>query len=115
MAPMSTARSSYALAVMPNKIFNLGGVGRFGLPLISVECYDPNRNKWSHVQSMLLPRCDFEAGTINDFIYVLGGDDTHSNWITSVERYSVTDNTWTQVIQSKFVKLRVINSICMTF
>ena len=55
VAPMSTPRSTVGVAVLDGKLYAVGG--RDGSSCLnSVECYDPNTNRWTLVSPMLKRR-----------------------------------------------------------
>lgn len=116
MAPMSLGRYHHATAMISNKILVMGGRGRYVVPISSVEYYDPNRNKWNTAESMLQPRWGCEAGTVNDFVYVFGGRNSKC-WLTSIECYSITDNTWTIVkhLKSHITQISLFNLLLYIF
>lgn len=97
---MTTDRYGHATVVIRNKILVMGGQSRRNSKLNSVEFYDPERNEWNHVAPMLEARENFQAGTVNDFVYVFGGKlhfPIRKLLLTSVERYSIENNSWTKV------------------
>lgn len=103
LAPMSVARGRHASVVNSGKIFVMGGIDGNEIYLNSVEVYDPKKNEWSAVASMLQERGWLVAGTVANFVYVFGGRG-HTNpqyysptLFTSVERYSIEEDTWTKV------------------
>ena len=52
---MKVARGRVAVAVLNNKLYAVGGSDGH-TELRSVECYDPETNKWSFVAEMLQER-----------------------------------------------------------
>lgn len=89
-----TGRTSHASVVIVNKILVMGGY-RMGRFLNSVELYDPAKNEWCLTAPMLERRCHFQAGTVGNFVYIFGGK--RNLILSSVERYSISDNSWTMV------------------
>ena len=61
VAPMGTARSRHAVAVLDGKLYAVGGRGLAGR-LSSVERYDPAAGAWEAVASMAAARVDGFAG-----------------------------------------------------
>lgn len=109
LPPMHVARSHHASAVVSNKILVMGG-----FMLKSVECYNPANNKWSRRAQMLQPRSDFEAGTVNDFVYILEGA-LYLEPIEvkiSIERYCYKTNKWELVW---LVRLRIYIVLNLSF
>lgn len=77
----------------------MGGTDGDGNPLDSVECYDTELNKWYAAAPMLTPRYCGDTGVANGFVYVMGGSGAR-DWgqeLTTIDKYSVEDNTWTRV------------------
>jgi N-acetylneuraminic acid mutarotase len=75
-APLPTARSGIAVAVLDGKIHVLGGEGwidDFGGVFRTHEAYDPKRNAWARLARMPTPRHGFAAATIGDRIYAVSG------------------------------------------
>ena len=63
--------------------------------LRSVEMYNPQRNTWTFAPSMKCERACHSACTLNDQIYVVGGDGADGNIITLIERYDPRIGAWT--------------------
>lgn len=55
-------------------------------PLDSVERYDPDKNTWSSVVSMLCPRGGVGVAALGGKLYAVGGHDG-TNYLSSVEEY----------------------------
>jgi kelch-like protein 2/3 len=49
---MSTARSSFGVAVVDGKLYVVGGRDATNTILSSVECFDPSTGQWSAVAPM---------------------------------------------------------------
>lgn len=97
---MSVSRAFHASTVAADKILVMGGIDTSsyqGKVIDSVECYDPIENTWFCAAPMLQPRRSFEVGTVNDLVYILGGENASCPWIESIHRYSIRDDTWTNV------------------
>lgn len=101
---MSVRRKYHQSVAIMDIILVLGGEGfhtdilfDFGANLDSVEIYDHAKNEGSPAASMLHARIRFIAEASRDFVYVFGGDDA-GTLISSIERYSIRDDTWTMVI-----------------
>lgn len=77
----------------------MGGFSIRGGCRNSVELYDPEKNEWSILTPLLQPRCNFQTATVDDFVYVFGGQ--RNLLLTTVERYTIEDDSWTKV--NKFV------------
>lgn len=88
---MHNQRYSAGVAVLNGKLYAVGG--RDGASCLrTVECYDPNINKWIQCASMSRRRGSVGVAVVNGFLYALGGQDAPANNPASsrfdcVERY----------------------------
>src|SRR5262249_28659903 len=64
-----------------------------GVPLSSVEAFDPASGTWSAKAAMPTPRYEVGAGVINGILYAVGGHNA-STALNTVEAYDPTTNTW---------------------
>jgi hypothetical protein len=98
---MSVARSYLGYAGdHSGRAYAIGGLDDTGTPLSSAERLDTDTGVWSLIASLPAPRYNFPAvfdGT--NSIYILGGYNDTSSVVesASVMRYSVSNNTWTNV------------------
>jgi N-acetylneuraminic acid mutarotase len=102
---MATARAGLAAAVgLDGKIYALGGFDCNGVPVASVEVYDPSLDQWSSVAPMPTPRALLAAATVGDTIYAIGGINIYTERIggpiitdilSTVEVYDPSTDTWT--------------------
>jgi N-acetylneuraminic acid mutarotase len=92
-APMPTARSFHAAAVVDGKIYVLGGntEPNFFNHVDIVEEYDPATDVWTTKAPMPTARSFLAAAVIDGKIYALGGDGGN----TVVEEYDPATDTWT--------------------
>lgn len=100
---MHTNRFDHASTIVSNKILVMGGFASK-----SVEWYNPASNKWSRRAPMLQTRSKFSAGTVNGFVYVLGGSIFDENAIDvtlSIERYCYKRNKWNLVCNDVFLNI----------
>jgi hypothetical protein len=94
-ASLPTPRSSFAVGVVHNLIFAIGGTAD-GL-VTTNEAYDPVTNTWTPKAPIPAGRKGFTAGVINGILYVAGGsnetglvgptlayDPMHDAWTTSL-------------------------------
>ncbi|KAL9890444.1 kelch-like protein 28 [Glossina fuscipes fuscipes] len=56
---------------------------------------DIRSNKWEPMPQMLSNRIGFSAVIAAKNIYVLGGEELNSQFVTSVERFNINNNEWT--------------------
>jgi len=94
-ADMPTARYDFAVGVVKDKIYCIGGRdgGKAIDDILSiVEEYDPSLDKWTQKADMPTPRFFMSASVANDKIYVIGG---HSG-LSIVEEYDPETDKWTR-------------------
>ena len=90
-APMPTARSDLAAAVVNGVLYAVGGSGSGS----TVEAYDPGSNTWSAKAPLPTARYDLAAAVVGGLIYAVGGVDSRANRLATVEAYDPVANTWT--------------------
>ncbi|KAK9120057.1 hypothetical protein Scep_018150 [Stephania cephalantha] len=56
LANMNVARYDFASAEVNGMVYAVGGYGHDGESLSSAEVYDPNKNKWTLIESLRRPR-----------------------------------------------------------
>ena len=71
-APMPTPRSHFAVAVVNDKIYCIGGWSAKNETAVT-EVYDPQANSWEIKASMHYARADITANVVDGKIYVIGG------------------------------------------
>jgi hypothetical protein len=86
---MSQARYAHRSVRLGTAIVVLGGRDE-QRTFRTAEAYDPSSNTWEDLPSMLSPRIDFAAVTLDGSIYVIGGKTGSdlSSVTASVERYT---------------------------
>jgi hypothetical protein len=92
--PMPTARQAPAGAGDGSLFYVMGGNTGSAVTGV-VESYSTSSNSWTSAASMLTPRSDFGAATINGIIYAAGGVDGSSAALDTLEAYDPNTNTWT--------------------
>lgn len=100
-ASMKTPRFSFQTEVIDGKIYAIGGLSIKTGNLSSVEVYDPVSDKWTAKKPMNTPRSWFQTAVVNGKIIVIGGwkkvgDYLSKSFISSVEEYNPTYNTWAE-------------------
>ena len=93
-APMPTARSGAAAAVLDGKIYVAGGRPPHGHDF---ALYDPQLDEWQPLPDMPTPRNHFVVVALNNEIYAIGGrfGAGFSSEVTDiVEIYNPQDQTW---------------------
>lgn len=79
--------------ILDQRIFAVGGWTNEYKPIASVERYHPYENVWEEVSPMSSPRCGVGVAILGYSLYAVGGHDGQ-NYLKSVERYSIEDDTW---------------------
>jgi hypothetical protein len=74
--------------------FVMGGTGRDGESMSSIERYDPAPSEWSTASAMSTARQSFGACVVNGEMYVIGGFVYIGD---SVKKYSPASDTWSAV------------------
>jgi N-acetylneuraminic acid mutarotase len=95
-SPMPTARHHAASAVVDGNVYVIGGRIEGSLPITNVnvtEMYDPKMDKWIKLDPMPSKRSGISAASINNTIYVFGGEDIIKTYNNN-EKYNVKDNKW---------------------
>jgi N-acetylneuraminic acid mutarotase len=95
-SPMPTARHHVASAVVDGNVYVIGGRIEGSLPITNVnvnEMYDPKIDKWMTLDPMPSERSGISAASINNTIYVFGGEDITKTYNKN-EKYNVKDNKW---------------------
>merc|ERR1712115_147963 len=100
IASMNTRRTVAGVAVLNRKICAVGGTSDGSQVLSSVESYDPERNVWSPVAHLSVPRRGAGVGVVDGVLYCVGGG-TNNGCTNKVEKYSEDTNTWSLVAEMK--------------
>ena len=100
MSDMSKVRRFAAAANVCEKIIVIGGFGDMTNKTIEPTCeiLKPNTNQWNLVSSPGVPRAACSAVSINDNVYLFGGEN-ETNILHSVECFDVKSNKW-QIIST---------------
>ena len=98
VAPMTVARSRFALVVTPNgPLFAIGGETIGGITG-AVERYDAVTDQWTPLTSSKPTRVsNISAASIGEWIYVPGGWTAEGKPTAVVEAYNLADETWHQL------------------
>jgi hypothetical protein len=96
LTSMPVATSSHSVCVLDGLIYVLGGVDSDGIIIGSVHRFDPVANLWSAVAPMSVARMVFRSFVLGGSIYAVGGLDGEDRF-SSMERYSVASNSWSEV------------------
>ncbi|XP_045193063.2 kelch-like protein 26 [Mercenaria mercenaria] len=92
---------NFGITVTKNKLFVIGGcynddhmeefIHGYGF------CYDPAKNKWEMVPPMLMERCRFYLGSVQNRLYAIGGDPSASTGtaeFAQCECYDIETKRW---------------------
>jgi DNA-binding CsgD family transcriptional regulator/N-acetylneuraminic acid mutarotase len=98
LAPMTLARSRFALAVTPvGTLYAIAGETNGGITG-AVERYDPAIDQWTPLPTSKPTRVsNVSAAAIDAWIYVPGGWTAEGQPTALVEAYNPADDTWKQV------------------
>ena len=78
-----------------SNIYFLGGVDVYGEIQNTADCYDPVRERWSSISSMLHSRAWLSVVSNGNYVYAIGGKNMVNE--SSVERYDVEKNQWEEL------------------
>jgi N-acetylneuraminic acid mutarotase len=95
--PMPTPRHHAASAVVDGKLYVIGGRTETGIiPSVDIsEAYDPVQDEWiTTLESMPSKRSGIAAASVNNSIYVFGGEEP-SRTFNNNEKYDVKTSNWT--------------------
>ena len=103
---MLVPRSQMGCLVHDDCLYVMGGTNRNNEVLSSVERYNFKTGCWSVLPPMLEPRASPSVASINNKIYVFGGDQINEvnfyrarSTVAFVEVFDPLANSWTQSIQ----------------
>jgi N-acetylneuraminic acid mutarotase len=93
--PMPTPRTEITATNIGNDIYVIGGFGKSGKVLDTVEVYNIQNDSWKAIASLLQPLHHAAASSFNGKIYVIGGY-TNNNWLPSAKLfiYDPKKDTW---------------------
>ena len=92
------------------KLYVVGGCDEKGIPLASMEVYDPQRRQWTELPDMPTKRAGPAVGVVGKKIVAFGGVSTSQEPLDSVEMYDVDKKVWT-VMES--MKERLLGISCV--
>lgn len=88
---MNHARFCASVTVVNEYIYVAGGLDG-ELPSDKVELYDPKRDEWKQLTSMIKPRYAFSMINSNGFLYAFG-----HGYTASIERFDTLKWEWKEV------------------
>ena len=94
---MSKVRRFAAATTVHGKIIVVGGFGDMTITTIEPSCemFEPSTKQWSLVSSPLHPRAAHGIVSVDDKVYLFGGED-EKLYVHSVECFDVNDNEWVE-------------------
>lgn len=87
-ANMPTSRGAYAIVVLGEDVYILGGINEFVRALDTVERFNTRQNTWEKLRPLLRARHGCRGVVVNGEILVIGGLDTQDGAVTTMERYN---------------------------
>jgi hypothetical protein len=96
LAPMPEAICGHSVCVLNGLGYVIGGQNTDENIVSSVHRFDPVANLWSAVAPMSYPRATLRSFVIGGIIYAVGGI-SGRNYLSSMERYSVESDSWSEV------------------
>uniref|UniRef100_A0A3Q3RXK3 Influenza virus NS1A binding protein a n=1 Tax=Mastacembelus armatus TaxID=205130 RepID=A0A3Q3RXK3_9TELE len=96
LSPMHYARSGLGTAALNGRLIAAGGYNREEC-LRTVECYDPEEDRWTFIAPMRTPRARFQMAVLMGQLYVIGGSNGHSDELSCGETYNPHTDEWVQV------------------
>jgi hypothetical protein len=106
LSPIPVAKCAHRVCVLDGHIYLIGGEDSDETPLSSVHRFDPVANLWSVVSPMSVARSELGAFVMGGSIYAVGGWDGDSK-LTSMERYCVALDSWSDVSSGELSTARV--------
>nr|XP_031840704.1 uncharacterized protein LOC116430545 [Nomia melanderi] len=97
---MLTARKDFGLVVSHGKMYAMGGQGRNGMTLKSMEAFDPADSTWREVQPMQTARVGPATVKYRGLIWVAGGMTKTKKelFLKDVECYDPIKNLWLRAV-----------------
>ena len=92
---MPTPTTEIAATIISDYIYVIGGFGKTGKVLDTVEVYDIKNDSWKTVAPLPQPLHHSAATTFNDRLYVIG-EYTNDNWLPSnwLFIYDIKNDIW---------------------
>ena len=96
-ADMPIERDEFASCAVNGKIYVIGGIPNSGVPIQTVEEYDPVLDKWTKKTDMPTVRYGVSANEVNGKIYIVGGVVGNNPVpVPTVEEYDLLTDTWSK-------------------
>ncbi|XP_022532128.2 kelch-like protein diablo [Astyanax mexicanus] len=91
--PMLSVREGAGCCVYLGCVYVAGGRDEFGLPLCTVEKYDPHTGRWSPARAMRNKRYQVSLVVFDGLLLAIGGSDGVSD-LKTMEAYDPEANSW---------------------
>ncbi|XP_034016772.1 kelch repeat and BTB domain-containing protein 13 [Thalassophryne amazonica] len=92
--PANISTTMAGVAVLDNKLYIIGGVHDVSKKVAETGfCYDPMSNTWTTFCGPQRPRYNFSLIGLKGCLYAVGGE-YELNALSSMERYSVSNESW---------------------
>ncbi|XP_045888332.1 kelch repeat and BTB domain-containing protein 13 [Micropterus dolomieu] len=109
--PVSTSTTMAGVAVLDNKLFIIGGVHDISKKVVETGfCYNPAANTWSTICGPQQLRYNFTLIGHEGCLYALGGE-YNMKALSSVERYRVSNGSWSFVSPLPCPAASVVSSV----
>jgi hypothetical protein len=102
LAPLPEEKCDYGVCVLAGLIYLVGGEDSSFADLTSVHRFDPVANVWNTVAPMSVARSGLGVFVLDGSIYAVGGWG-QSGRLTSMERFCVNTNRWSEVSAGNLV------------
>ncbi|XP_058103295.1 F-box/kelch-repeat protein At1g67480 [Magnolia sinica] len=98
LAKMNVARYDFGCAEVDGVVYAVGGYGADGQSLSCAEVYDPDKNKWTLIESLRRPRWGCFACGFEGKLYVMGGRSSFTIGNSRfVDVYSPEQHAWCEM------------------
>ncbi|XP_022597952.1 kelch repeat and BTB domain-containing protein 13 [Seriola dumerili] len=111
--PGTTSTTMAGVAVLNNRLYIIGGVHDVNKKVVEKGfCYDPAANTWSTICGPQQLRYNFTLVGHEDYLYALGGE-YNMKALSSVERYRVSNGSWSFVSPLPYPAASVVSAVAM--
>jgi Kelch motif protein len=97
LTAMPTARQEVAAAALQGRVWVIGGLGKTGEPVSTVEAFDPKTNEWTSHAALPVAVHHAAAAVVGERLFVIGGYTVgRTNWTTldSVYELNAARDGW---------------------
>lgn len=111
--PASTSTTMAGVAVLDNKLYIIGGVHDISKKVAEAGfCYNPAANTWSTICGPQQLRYNFTLISHKGCLYAVGGE-YNMKALSSVERYKVSNGSWSFVAPLPRPTASVVSAVAM--